>query len=270
MLHPVKNQHYVPKFLLKNFTSNETHVWTFDKEAHAKGWKAVEEKPIKSVASADYFYDKEVDSVKESLEYQLGLIENSVSPLVRELATHRDLNILSSSERELLAMFLALQMCRTKERMNNIQRLTNEVAQQLRDKANIFVPPADTKELWLDQIYDAPEYADLLKRKNWVLHVCKRNFFLSDNPVVFSNHKNPPGIRGTLGINCDGIEIYLPLTDSLILAVLCERVYKDLKGTYNVPDAHLDYYNSLQVSRSDRFIFSSTGNFDLAFDMLMP
>jgi hypothetical protein len=125
MIHPVKNQHYVPKFLLKNFSSHSgTHIWTFDKIAVAKKWKAIDELSIKSVASDEYFYDRGVDHEHDSFEYQLGQIENGIAPIISRLISSHDLFQLSGDEKELLALFISLQMLRTKGGLMNVERIS--------------------------------------------------------------------------------------------------------------------------------------------------
>jgi hypothetical protein len=52
------NQHYVPKLLLKKFSSKESFVWVYDKEAQKKNWNFIKERPINKVASEDFFMIK--------------------------------------------------------------------------------------------------------------------------------------------------------------------------------------------------------------------
>jgi hypothetical protein len=269
MIHPVKNQHYVPQFLLRNFSSNSgTHIWAFDANALAKKWKAIKNRSIQSVASDEYFYDKEIDHVHDSFEYQLGQIENSVAPVIARLIRLRDLSRLSGAERRLLSLFIALQMLRTKGGLLNIDRIMT----QIHDGIKAMGAPLekdDPRVIWKLQIAGADIYAELLLKKRWLLQICDKQFYLSDNPVVFANTANPPGIRGTLGINSGGIEIYLPLSNSVTLNLLCERFYECIdEGTYELKPINIEYCNSLQVRAADRFVFSSVNDFSLAIDML--
>jgi hypothetical protein len=127
----------------------------------------------------------------------------------------------------------------------------------------------DPRALWKTQMLSADIYAGHLLTKRWLLLKSERQFYLSDNPVALSNFANPPGLRGTLGINSDGIEIYLPLSSSVVLNLLCGRFYADVaEGTHEVEPMNIEYCNSLQIRYAERFIFSATNDFALASDML--
>ncbi len=55
----VKNQHYVPQFLLKNFSSREKKfIWAYDKNEKYSVQNQIKERPIKKVASEEYFHDQ--------------------------------------------------------------------------------------------------------------------------------------------------------------------------------------------------------------------
>jgi hypothetical protein len=265
MIHPVKNQHYVPRLLLKNFSKDsETHIWTFDKISFLKKWKAIEQRAIKSVASADYFYDKEVPFAEDSFEHQFGLIEDGVAPIIMKLSQTADLHSLSEGEKELLALFVAIQMTRTKGSLINVDRLNSDLIDQLK-QAGMDIPKAETDELWKSHMRNAHQYSEILLTKKWILLRADSQFYSSDNPVVLNNYTNRSDVRGTLGLKSEGVEIYFPLNDSLVLFLACEQTYAAFRvGTYPAESRVVMYCNSLQVIYAERFVFSSRNDFDLA------
>ena len=269
MINPVKNQHYVPAFLLRNFLNSNSLLWTFDKEHYLKGWSHIDEKAVKSVASAEYFYEKEINSVEDSLEYQLGQIENGVAPIVQRLITSVDLGSISSDEKQLLALFIALQLNRTKESLLETKRINSQLMTFL--KQFVMVPPEaeNPRAIWIDQIHNAKQYADVILKKTWAILHCGGGLYISDNPVVRGNYINKDSLRGVLGLNSDGIEIYLPLCGSVAIALYCERTHVQMvEGTHLMNDQNVLYINSHQVIQSGRFIFSSGNEFTLAAEML--
>jgi hypothetical protein len=151
---------------------------------------------------------------------------------------------------------------------------------------------------------DAPEqFAPHLLSKQWVLASTTRKhpFLISDNPLTRQNMNHMPG-RGNLGFAVQGIEIYFPLSPTRALAMWCpsivELVRQEIQRHRERPWAFTDQglsdddgplalleaintgkalayskesvenFNSLQISYSERYVFSSTDDFHLAKDML--
>ena len=107
--------------------------------------------------------------------------------------------------------------------------------------------------------------------------------------------------RGNLGLEVEGIEIYLPLTPSLSLCFLCEHRWKWMKDRLDrahwlrgfwghlpvdltpieemdrairtgqpttLTPANVEHQNSLQVIDSSRFVLSHDGDFAMVREML--
>lgn len=265
------NQHYVPKLLLKKFSSKESHIWVYDKEAQKKNWNFIKERPITKVASEDYFYDKVKNVKKESYEYELRKIESEAAPILEKIIENRNLSFLSDSERELISYFVVTQNFRTKFKQNEILRLTNDLNEKLNShfKSNNEV---DSKSLWFSILEDAKIFSKYISNKVWFLGTCERLFFSSDNPVVLQNITDVNPLKGNLGFDSLGIEIYLPLNDSLILCMFCEKTLKQEKGlnefVIETPilefnEQHILNVNSLQYYQSERFVISSQNNFEM-------
>jgi hypothetical protein len=164
------------------------------------------------------------------------------------------------------------------------------------------IPANDLKEQTARVIYRAPEtYAAQFLNKDWVLAATTRKapFLLSDNPLTRQNMIDRPN-RGNLGLALPGIEIYFPLSPTRALAMWCptltETVHRgalalisrtgfaatgpDPHGVISMSDAllngapvlyspaNVENFNSLQVIWSERYIFSTANDFQLAEAML--
>ena len=163
------------------------------------------------------------------------------------------------------------------------------------------IPANELKEQTARVIYKAPEtYATQFLNKDWVLAATTRKapFLLSDNPLTRQNTIDRPN-RGNLGLALPGIEIYFPLSPTRALAMWCptltETVHRgalafmkntatragpDPHGVISMSDAllsgapveyspaNVENFNSLQVIWSERYIFSTTNDFQLAEAML--
>lgn len=163
-----------------------------------------------------------------------------------------------------------------------------------------------TKAFWGDfYITETPKVAVHIQTKDWFLFEPSpgRSFYISDAPVTLSNHVETPG-RGNLGVSSLGIQIHIPISSNLTLAFFCRSLRKELererkrilrrrrKGILDNKIEHalseaalierayrtgrpitckpenVDFLNSLQVSSSERFLYSSDGEFDLALEMV--
>lgn len=163
------------------------------------------------------------------------------------------------------------------------------------------IPANDLKEQTARVIYTAPKtYATQFLSKDWVLAATTREapFLLSDNPLTRQNMIDRPE-RGNLGLALPGIEIYFPLSPTRALAMWCPslvetvhrgaRAHMSRAGSTAAPDphgvismsnallngapvqyspAHVQNFNSLQVIWSERYIFSTVNDFQLAEAML--
>lgn len=266
------NQHYVPKLLLKKFSSKESFVWVYDKEDQKKNWKFIKERPITKVASEDYFYDKVKNVKEESYEYELRKIETDVAPVLDKIVQFENLSLLSEIEKEKISHFIMTQHLRTKYRQSEMKNFTEDLSgklnQHFKTNADLHF---DSKVLWFSMLEDAKILSKFISNKIWFLGKSDRLFFSSDNPVVLQNVTDENPLRGNLGFDSYGIEIYLPLNDSLILCMYCEKTlnFEGIdKFTENTPIIDFNYQNvlnvnSLQFFQSERFVISSQNNFEM-------
>lgn len=147
------------------------------------------------------------------------------------------------------------------------------------------------------------KFAPHLISKQWVLAATTRKhpFVISDNPLTLQNMVDMSP-RGNLGLAVEGIEIYFPLSPGRALAMWCPSIVdivrrsteklrklplglakasvKDRDGLSALDEAihtgnalmynkeNVLNFNSLQVARSERYIFSCVNDFALAKEML--
>ncbi|MDM1044331.1 DUF4238 domain-containing protein [Myroides sp. 1354] len=265
MAHP-KNQHYVPKLLLKNFSSKDSFIWTYDKLAKTNNWNFIKERPINRVASENYFYDQIQKDENFSFEYELGKIEREISPLIEKLVLNQKINSITELEKEKISYFIAIQLIRTKWQLNRVKDHVTEFEEIINQFTGMQQESIDHKTLWFSLFEAATKFSTTIQNKVWLLGKSDRLFFISDNPVVLQNTINQSTVRSTIGFDSYGIEIYMPLSDSLILCMFCEKL---LQNKHEIPNLlNFDYenvlnINALQFYQSERFLFSSSNNFEM-------
>lgn len=288
----VKNQHYVPRCYLRNFSNAREQIWVYDK---------LEDKVFQShiggVACEKFFYDSErlekETGEEQFIEKVLGILEDEAAKVFRQIIEKLNENRFSRlhpQERYFLAHYIAVQMLRTKEERVQLEQMFNQfskfvhshVSEEMKATAPNMVPPVEMDSERLAEIQGLllsnPEmlkmHAEILDSHFWVIlrafPGCE--FITSDHPVGKKANIHKP-FRSMSGIASPGIEIVFPLSPDYCVCLLERTFFKDklkkIKKSENKVDqlmhpANMEYYNYFQICHSTRFLFSDNDNFAFA------
>ena len=184
--------HYVPRFLLRNFTRGaRPRIWVYDKATDRTFHTNV-----KNVASEKGFYDLELDDSVLTLEPGLATLETRTSTLFKVLARDKRLSNIDATGRALLAEFLAVQFVRTKEHRLRFEHLGALLAAALRERGaseedirRLVQEPEGVEGAKLAGIRALLESRRLvphLLSKAWVLFESRTDvpLYISDNPMT--------------------------------------------------------------------------------------
>lgn len=283
-MNKVKTQHYVPRFYLKNFTCSDDKIFVYDKTTDKVFNTAVE-----NIACENYFYDsaKFENEIQEEqyLEKFYSSIESDFAPFYFDFISKiesKEKDKISEDDKKKFAEFLVLQIDRTKEHREMSIQSYSIVKKQLLEKGftekqlidfGFEIKNPDPKDLHIESILAGNEMRDtlseILENHIWILIENNTNqpFFTSDNPIAKIANIKDEYISHD-GYASEGIEIIFPL-NSKYLFVLCEREYfKNLEAIENskliISDIeNVNYYNSLEIIRSYRQVFSSDNCFEI-------
>ncbi|MCJ7431440.1 DUF4238 domain-containing protein [Candidatus Bathyarchaeota archaeon] len=270
-----KSEHYVPQFYLKNFTigGKGKTLHCFDK-ATLKEFISTP----KNVACGKHFYDAEPS--EQSVENFLSKIEADFSVAYNKLIIERDLRELKLDEVKNIATFIVLQELRTREWRETLRDLVKQLnerlskykmSDKLKEELEDVTREEYPKEMQLGMMSRyLGEFVEMMLGTKWILieNGTQMLFWTSDQPVTRYNpvDKSP---LGNLGILCEGIQIFYPLTPLLALC-FCDPFhyhrYPDKMTTKNVDN--VIFQNSMQVLWSTRLIFSQDKDFSLVRRML--
>ncbi|WP_083196376.1 DUF4238 domain-containing protein [Serratia sp. 14-2641] len=309
----VVRQHTVPRFLLRHFSApgkgKRRRLHAFDKATGRAYATTPDDATVRNT-----FYNLDDHPERLSLEPLLGIYEHDAAPVIAALLAHRDIRRLTDDERYKLAVFVAVQRARTfgeQQRISGmISVLTDKIAaigatQDQVAEALGFSPEHDIRNIFLHQLVQQTSHIDHLLAKDWYLYESPPDhpFYVSDNPVVLQN-SNDFGPYGNLGLAVRGIEIYLPLSSSLMLAMNCPSLREQkirqkqqiefllAHAPQRIPShmrpfeilehvrGFMDYllmplrpenvtrYNALQVEFAEQYVFCGKNDFSLAQLML--
>jgi hypothetical protein len=298
--------HYVPRFLLKRFCSGDKpRIWGYDKQT-GKSFQT----NVENVAGERNFYQLEIGEDTLSLEDGLSEYESRAALLIERIVAERDIGWLSEESRNTLASFVALQMKRGPHTRENFVAMDQGFRKVLGERFGVSVDglPEMTseraKQLALTSLAEPDQYAEHILSKTWLLFETDdaAPFYLSDNPVALQNEEPERSpLQGNLGLAVKGIQIYLPISSTLMLGFFCRsheamiRASVDRVRTTIVRDAgfQVDFgpllnwmrafrtgtplratsqnvlnQRSLQVIHAERYVFSSVPDFALVEDMI--
>ncbi len=228
-----KNQHYVPQFLLKNFSvGKKPQLWIFDKKT-GKKFKA----NIKNIASEKKFYDFPfTNDVELTIEPGLAEVETAAAKLIKKIIKNEGIAHLEDSDRMFLSRFLALQFTRTKEHRLRFKDIAEKISEEMQNRGWKPEKTGRYKELTdndlkihgIKSVIDSHRLAPHFYAKIWLMFQTSKKypFYISDNPIAMQNMNDYP-FYGNIGLSVKGIEIYFPLSKTLTLALYCPSIEKN-------------------------------------------
>jgi hypothetical protein len=215
---------------LKRFAF-ERKVGKFQTKVYDKKTDAIFAARIEDVMVVSDFHSLDCDGKRIDLENYIGKLESLAAPLVERVVSEETLACLAEDERLELVRFVALQFVRG----THHRKLFEESAQQLQAELErrglpsgeeLSLTPHQVKFHGLVSIAkELPEYAAHMATKDMLLLKAPSGsaFIMGDNPVSLWNDKLG-GFWGNLGLVSLGVQIHLPLSDKLVLALWCPSI----------------------------------------------
>lgn len=256
-----QNQHYVPKFILRNFlrAGSEKQVHVFSKRT-GKAFTT----SIDGIMAERRFHEFAIDDdYIASFEDSIGKIEGLVLPVYREVLSSRRLTG-APEERANLAFLIGFQLLRTRSTRDQFAQIDDILADKLAQSGQTLSDiegyvPLSEQRLKMQHIQmlksSLPSITGHLVTKQMLLLEAPagRSFYLGDNPVCLHNGRPPDPLFGNLGLAVQGIEIYLPLSSDLMLAAYCPSLLTEmddnrLKGRAELARALLVAVASNQIT----------------------
>ncbi|MBY7733436.1 DUF4238 domain-containing protein [Francisella philomiragia] len=303
-----KKQHYVPQFLLKNFSYGKKHkIFTFDKaKANSFGTS------VKDSASENGFYNLNLDGKKYTLEHKLSKLESICSSLVKRICKEESLEGITYDDHIIICVFVANLLLRVKKQREFFYQLNTGITEWLQ---NLGLNPCEIENFEVLEKKDTDRQHVEFTNES-VLEFSKRLFdkpiallkapngsslLISDNPVTIYNHW-PQKLGGYKGVSVPGVEIQVPLSKKLCLSFICPFLFSDLKekldllANHRLQNIHINnvdtsyaetlissaiegkameltkenvrFINSLQIIESLNYIYSDKNDFKLAEEMI--
>lgn len=222
-----KRQHYVPKFLLKQFSidgnDKQINIYNINKDT------IINSASLKEQAAENYFYGK--DGV---IEDSFGKVESEAAKVFNEIIEGK-LPPQNTSEHSVILFFTLTLGARTlykaDEQVELINKLMKKIASldpKLKDHLDDFeIKVENPLSMTLKAVATSLPLAVDLKYKLLVNNT-KTPFVISDNPVVYYNIflEDRKKIGSNIGIAVKGLQIYLPISPTHLMIFYDSAIYK--------------------------------------------
>lgn len=239
---PIK-QHYVPKVYLKNFCNSNNAIAVVDRHT-----RKIFSTGIGAVGAEKDFYtlEKMEDPYCWERTYATG-VEPLMGNLLPTIISRTNLLvqsgscILSTSEKEQLAIIMVMQLVRGKQIRKYERMLYQDYLPIALAKVNVlFGPLNDTqkalvksfttddyyfKRTSMDIALDAGQiirYAEILNGRNFIFYRIQGDmeFITSDNPVMFINNRTGDARPLANGLRYTSTDVYYPISPKLLLCTI--------------------------------------------------
>ena len=257
-----KNQHYVPQFLLKNFSSDKKSISMCLKESG----RILDNVSIRDQCSKPYFYPD------QDYEKALGQFEGKCHMTIEKVLSNR-FQALTQSDFRVLKSFLLLQKVRT---LHEVRGFREGIAQVMQYVGSLG--PSEDLKKWLDS-YDNSEknvvkmmmanFKDALEitadlRCKVIINKGAGSFITSDDPVIEYNPLLEPFKITNYGLAAIGILLMLPISPKAAIVVFDGGFYKIGSQKQNVimfnNATDLSWINILTVLHADKAIYYLKGS----------
>lgn len=208
-----ENQHWVSKFLVKNFADGDGRVYSMDIHTGE-----IKKPPPKHAAARTGFNEFLIDGQEVSFEDRLEALETPAAPVLKQIVSSRSTGWLSMTQKVRVSKFMAAQSFRTEAFYRGMN-----VKMSRQQFGPVF------SELWRSSFIVANEIA----RRQWIVMVIEDDdvFYLGDHPLVLQNTEHPAD-PGDLGFDVTGVEAFLPLSPKCALYMPCLTTSEEIRCGY--------------------------------------
>lgn len=230
-----KNQHYVPKYLLRGWTDEErVPVYNLDNKQEYPPTS------ISNLCSEDYFYGG------PEVEKNMDDLEEIHAGIINKIRDERAFDTLSDMEIRHFCVFVLLQRTRTKQTKNETKELIDNLAKEYIElkvesgELNPELPSGEDALSLLDDItitHDSPLAFPMLQALTGIDLITDLDvailenetdleFVISDHPVVHDNRRFKDEIdRFLIGLQNRGLQIFIPISDEVQIMLYDPKTY---------------------------------------------
>ena len=250
------NHHYVPQFILRNFATQKGKVhqfYVYDKQA-GRSFPT----NVKNILSERDFNVFSAGQYRVSFEGQLQHIETATSTIVSKIVDNRNISCLTDEDKSWLCIFTSAQMLRVRQFREEMKDMDEQLYALIRESGGDPNDVANYRPFQNDDeirrfscefmMESSVDFAKHLAILHMVLMSTKSSdpFYISDCPVT-KYHDRINDLYGNLGLACEGIQVHIPVSDTMMIAFICPTTVNEIKEGFERIKNHYDQLAALRV-----------------------
>ncbi|MGH8371722.1 MAG: DUF4238 domain-containing protein [Gammaproteobacteria bacterium] len=225
-----KNQHYVPRFLLRRFSEDRSSIRLFNIGREI----FVDAASIASQCAKNNFYSQDIN-----IELALKEIDTDAAGIIEKICRTKVIPSIGESDRLILTFFTVLQKYRTQSAADDMDDINDKMIKHIygrKIKKELRLTDEDLAGIKIG-INLASARATAMAAEAYVLALdldvkmlinqTNQEFIISDNPVIFYNqYLEHRTIVSNTGLQSQGLEILFPLDKQSLLLFYDPAVYR--------------------------------------------
>lgn len=268
-----KNQHFVPKLLLRHFSTDPNRKLINIFNADTKFYKS--NCPLRHQGQESYFYGED-----REIEDTLAKLENAAATIISNIVSNNTIPKWGSDDSRHLFLFSMLLSFRTKNSAEHMNEVVDKMFQEIKKYDSLFDNPNYNKIYFRLKNPSAYSLGIIAKEVfkaydlgvKLVVNKSNKKFIISDHPAVLYNQfledRKHPG--GHLGMFTKGLQLFFPISPECMLVYFDKWAYKVgnkkdiVVYTKNAND--IDQLNFLQIVNCTEMVYTNDGvkEFDLS------
>lgn len=278
-----RRQHYIPRFYLKEFATDETYGKKSQEQVHIydKKTEKTELRNIKSIAYKPYLYSPKDSSGYRSLymEEKLKKIEDVLSLIWNDFS-NKFIDLENYNTKKVIALFLSSLILRHPKKLqeyDNIREfLHNDIVEHNppnNQNISFIIDGKEHSSFNIDELknsmsdyarsmffienidYFTSKYSEIFMKKKWSIITSEEKVFItSDNPIIIHN-----SLTDIFGLNTKGTIILFPVSPRRLLFLedyVDSNEKKDMSYRA-ISKEHHSYYNHIIWHSSDSHVISN-------------
>lgn len=256
-----KNQHYIPKFYLRNFSymNNKKQIGVFN----IFNQLFIQTAKLKTQGSKNFFYGYD-----SKIEDGLADIEGTLAEVINGLINKNSFPIRFSQGHNNLLIFVTLTDLRNPVKIQNTKKMIEQGKEKLLEMdpntdVNKLIPIANHEDIIKLSLSKTIKMSDIMLDLDYklLLNQTNRPFITSDYPIVKYNQflEQKKWSHSKTGYGLVGLQIFIPLNSQKTLLFFDPRIYKvgdKKKKILNISnETDVDQLNILQYINCFKTIF---------------
>lgn len=228
MITDKKNQHYVPKFYLRNFSyeNNKKQIGLFNVNNELYISKAV----LKSQGSKNFFYGQD-----GMIEDNLSTIEGDLAIIIRQILNDKNVPRKNTKDHYRLLLFVTLTDLRNPMRVSENRGFLEAMRKKLLEvdsntDIDKMLPIPTDETLIRHNLASISEIAPMMLDLDYkiLLNRTSNPYITSDFPIVKYNQylEGKKWNEGKTGYSATGLQIFVPINHEVLLVFYDSGIYK--------------------------------------------